>query len=137
MTSNRIDQFGRGILCPFQRDSKGDFANGGGDALIASDVGELLGIAGPYGDMPGEVPWRTDMGSRLDALRHRRLHSEMVRAQAEHMTAGVLRKYEKRVRTSSVQVAPGDQEGTLTVRFAFSTFGASQGAVYFDRAIGE
>jgi hypothetical protein len=136
MSSNNVNQFGRGLLCPFQRDQKGDFANGGGIGLLASDVGELLGIAGPYGDLPGEVPWRTDLGSRLDALRHRQMHAEIVRARAEHMTAGVLRKFEKRVRSSAVQVLPGTADGSLTVRFSFTTFDGTQGPVFFDRAVG-
>lgn len=62
---------GYGLLTPFQRDQKNDFANGGGLAVVRSDVSQALGIKAGTPNSAGEVPWRTNMGSRLHLLRHR------------------------------------------------------------------
>lgn len=107
-----VDPFGRGILCPFQRDGKGDFAHGDGLPLLRSDIGELLGIIGPARAEPGEVPWRTDLGSRVVQLKHRGIHAEMTRATAELETAGALRKWEPRVVVGPVRVTSGELADT-------------------------
>ncbi len=115
--------FGTGIVCPFQRDGKGDFAHDSGLKVLASDIGELLGIIGPGKSQPGELPWRTSLGSRLVDLKHRRLHSEMVRAIAEQQTSGTVRKWEPRVIVGPTTVKVGDaagQENALLVRFTYT-----------------
>lgn len=122
-----IEQFGRGIVCPFQWDGKGDFANGAGHDLLRSDIGELLGIMGPAATKPGELPWRMDVGSRLQALRHRKLHSEMIRATAEQMTAGPVRQWEPRVRVGRTSVA-AREDNTLEVRLEYTPVGYRQEA---------
>lgn len=114
------EPFGHGLLCPFQRDGKGDFAHGGGKRLLASDIGELLGIIGPVGLRGGEVPWRMELGSNLNALRHRKVHSEMVRATAESMSAGVVRRYERRVRVGPSSAYPGDDGQSIHVRLSYA-----------------
>ncbi len=96
-------QFGSGIICPFQRDGKGDFANGTGMRLLKSDIQELVGIVGPTPTKPGELPWDPDRGSQIGSLRHRHLHAEMTRALAEQYVAGPIRRYEKRVMMGPVR----------------------------------
>ena len=107
------DPIGNGVLCPFRRDGKGDFANGSGLELLKSDVGTLLGLVGSSATEPGELPWDPDRGSRLPMLKHRHLHSEMTRALADQLTSGVLRTYEPRVRPGRVRVTT---EGGNTLR---------------------
>lgn len=115
-----VDQFGRGILCPFQRDGKGDFANGDGLPILRSDIGELLGILGPARAEPGEVPWRTDLGSRVVQLKHRGIHKEMTRATAELEVSGTLRKWEPRVVVGPTEITSGELGDTaLSVRATF------------------
>lgn len=120
------EQFGRGIICPFQRDGKGDFANAAGITVLRSDIEELLGIEGPSAKEPGELPWDPDRGSRLDSLRHRHLHSEMVRALAEQYTSTPLRVYERRVRPGPVRVSQKD-ERTLRIEVTFAPRSAQLG----------
>jgi hypothetical protein len=120
------EEFGRGILCPFQRDGKGDFANGSGIALVKSDIGELLGIIGPSSQQPGELPWDPDRGSRIDSLRHRHLHTEMTRALAEQYTATPIRLYERRVRPGPVRVSSKDEK-TLRIEVTFAPKSAQLG----------
>ena len=62
-----------GILTPFQRDQKGDFANGSGADLIRSKVAQALGT------IRGELPWDTNRGSRLHLLRHKSLPDAVMR----------------------------------------------------------
>ena len=61
--TKEVENFGRGLLCPVQRDGKGDFANSAGLSVLKSDVGECIGIIGPIGNSPGELPWDGDRGS--------------------------------------------------------------------------
>ncbi len=86
-----INQYGRGISCPFQRDNKGDFANTSDTELLNSNLAEAIGIIGPRGGMSGELPWRGELGSQLHTLRHRRLHDDLLQATAAHMVAGAVR----------------------------------------------
>jgi phage baseplate assembly protein W len=119
-----VEQFGRGILCPFQRDGKGDFVNGDGLPVLRSDIGELLGIIGPSRAEPGEVPWRTDLGSRVALLKHRGIHKEMTRATAEMETSGTIRKWEPRVVVGPTEITSGELADTsLTVRVSFRPAG--------------
>lgn len=121
MATDAQDPYGRGIVCPFQRDGKGDFANQSGLTLLSSDVSELLGIMGPSADQPGELPWRGDLGTRLIVLKHRGLHKELTRATAEHMSAGAIRAWEPRVRVEPTLVeADGD---TLRVYVRYTPLG--------------
>lgn len=53
----------RGLLRPFMRDGKSDLANGTGDDLLESKIGQILG-------MDSELPWRVEMTGNLDRLRH-------------------------------------------------------------------
>lgn len=112
------EQFGSGIICPFQRDGKGDFANGTGMRLLKSDIGELLGIICSSPQDPGELPWDPDRGSRIRSLRHRHLHSEMTRALAEQYSATPIRVYERRVRMGPVRVTT-ENDTTLRVDVSF------------------
>jgi hypothetical protein len=132
-----IQPFGRGLLCPFQRDGKGDFANGAGRHLLASDIGELLGVIGPMGVEGGELPWNMDLGSRLNAIRHRNAHSDLVRATADAMTAGIIQRYEKRVRCGQSQIQPSADGRTLDIRFSYIPLGDTQGAVFYDHTVKE
>ncbi len=62
----------RGLLTPFQRDRKRDFASGEGDDLLASKVEQVLATEGSTLRSVGELPWRTAFGTPLGVLRHQR-----------------------------------------------------------------
>lgn len=59
-----------GILVPFRRDRKRDFAAADGDALLASKVRQALLTEGVTPVSSGELPWRTNFGAGLARLRH-------------------------------------------------------------------
>ena len=60
-----------GLLTPFQRDGKGDFAKATADddALFESALTFVLETRGDSPVAVGEMPWRTSFGSELDRLR--------------------------------------------------------------------
>jgi phage baseplate assembly protein W len=60
----------RGLLAPFRRDRKRDFASDDGDDLLASKVLEVLATEGATARSSGELPWRTAFGTPLQLLRH-------------------------------------------------------------------
>lgn len=66
------DFSGVGLLLPFQRDQKEDFANGSGDALYRSHVAQVLGTRADGEVVGGELEWRTDFGSRFYLLQQQR-----------------------------------------------------------------
>lgn len=89
--------FGRGILRPFERDQKNDFANAEGAALLASNCGQVLQTR------KGEVRWRTEFGSRLNLLRHRNQTMPVFDELAKVYATEALSRWEKRVRVTSVE----------------------------------
>jgi len=99
-----MPDFGRGIITPFQRDGKGDFANDTGNRLLQSDISELLGIIGPTNTDRGELPWRDEVGARFINLKHRAIDSLSIQGQAQSMSAGQIRRFETRVRVTGARV---------------------------------
>lgn len=121
---NDVNEYGNGIICPFQRDGKGDFVNGSGLRLLASDVKELIGIIGPTRTQPGELPWNTAIGSRVLAMKHRSSHAELVRATAQQLVSEPVRKYEKRVRPGPTTVQTDPNTTSMIIRFSYLPIGS-------------
>ena len=74
-----------GILTPFRRDRKNDFASGTGDELFKSQVIQVLMVEADTPKSSGELPWRTSFGSAVHLARHHRndaVISELVRVYA-------------------------------------------------------
>lgn len=74
-----------GILTPFRRDGISDFASGGGVALMASKVLQVLATECTGPTNVGELPWRPRFGSLFYTLRHRnndRVLEELARVYA-------------------------------------------------------
>lgn len=74
-----------GLLTPFRRDRKTDFASGAGDELLRSQVVQVLMIEGDTPTSSGELPWRTSLGSAIHLARHHRndaVIAELVRVYA-------------------------------------------------------
>lgn len=111
-----VAQVGTGILRPFQRDAKNDFANGSGDALLASRIGQILGTRARSGSSPGEVAWRPNFGSRLHLLRHANNTSQR-QALARSYLVEALSRWEPRVVPTEVEVESRGREIRLRLRY--------------------
>jgi phage baseplate assembly protein W len=74
---------GTGLLRPFVRDQKNDFANDNGLPVIKACVGQILGTraSDDSEEHQGELEWRPSFGSKLHLLQHRKgpLLAELVR----------------------------------------------------------
>ena len=111
---------GFGPTRPFQRDGRSDFVSAGGEQLVRSAVGQILGTVGSSDFIQGELPWRTDFGSLLHVLRHQR-NDNVLQELARVYVVDALRRWEPRVVVTSVQVASEqqDDQNVLAIRLRY------------------
>lgn len=113
---------GQGLLWPFQRDAKSDFANGAGSDLVKAAIIAVLGTraATPDGRAQGELPWRGDFGSLLYLLRHRSLDAT-TRELARVYVAQAIQRWEPRARIKAVELTGKTQDGgqALVIRVRY------------------
>lgn len=123
---------GVGVLRPFRRDGKNDFANGGGLALIKAMIGQVLGTKAQGGGMPGEIPWRTTFGSRMHLLRHRNAsasNDELARLYATEALA----KWIPRVRVIDVAIVNTGESNTQAIAVRFDVLDKTGRAIAVDQ----
>lgn len=117
LAQNPIDAFlGFGIIRPFQRDEKNDFANDGGVALVKSCIGQILGTRSSSQIMQGEIPWRPEFGSKFALLVHRKGPNSRQVAKAYAQEA--ISRWEPRVRI--VDAVPEFDQNTRTMKVRIS-----------------
>ena len=121
---------GFGLIRPFQRDRKADFAAAGGEALIRSAVGQILGTHGSSEATTGEIPWRPELGSRLDLLRHQK-NDAVLQELGRAYVVDALKRWEPRVRVTSVKVNRErlDGENVLAIRLRYDVVSGTSSAV--------
>lgn len=102
---------GRGIIRPFRRDAKNDFANASGRALVAACAGQILGTRARGPKASGELRWRGAFGSRLYQLRHKPINTT-TRELARHYAREDLARWEPRLVVVTVDLI-GDQQRRL------------------------
>lgn len=109
---------GNGILRPFRRDQKNDFANAAGRDLVLACAAQVLGMRcrGPRG--AGELLWRGDLGSRLYLLRHRLITPTLIEL-ARHYSQDALRKWEPRIVVTRCSLAGDQQRRALRATIGF------------------
>ncbi len=112
---------GFGLLRPFRRDLRSDFAAAGGDAVIKSAVGQILGTVGSSDFTQGELPWRTEFGSLLNLLRHQK-NDRVLQELARVYVVDALKRWEPRVVVTSVQASreQKDGENVLAIRLRYN-----------------
>ena len=111
---------GAGILRPFRRDQKSDFAAAGGEALIRSAVGQVLGTMCSSDFTQGELPFRSEFGSLLHLLRHQK-NNNVLQELARVYVVDALKRWEPRVVVTGVQVTREQQDGenVLAIRIRY------------------
>lgn len=117
------DFLGYGILRPFRRDRKLDWAAAGGARLVQACAGQVLGTRASSEFTEGELPWRTEFGSLLYLLRHREI-DETTQQLARVYSAEALARWEPRVRVTRVEVLGEEVDGlgkvALSVKVGFT-----------------
>jgi hypothetical protein len=117
---------GFGLTRPFQRDLRSDFAAAGGELLVRSAVGQILGTVGSSDFTQGELPWRTDFGSLLHVLRHQR-NDTVLQELARVYVVDALKRWEPRVIVTGVQITreQHDGENVLSLRLRYNVISAN------------
>jgi phage baseplate assembly protein W len=110
---------GRGIIRPFRRDRKSDFANGRGAVLIAANIEQILGTICSSEVSGGEVPWRTEFGSLLHLLRLRN-NSPALEDEARAYVVLAIQRWEPRARILSCAITRDVQAGKMTLRIRWA-----------------
>jgi phage baseplate assembly protein W len=120
------DFLGYGLLRPFRRDLRSDFAADGGEEVIKSAVGQILGTMGSSDFTQGEIPWRTELGSLLHLLRHQK-NDAVVQELARVYVVDALKRWEPRVQVTSVQVTRErlDGENALAIEVRYNVISAN------------
>jgi len=103
-----------GLLHPFRRDLKRDFASGDGETLIRNAVAQILGTR------QGELAWRTDFSGDLEPLRNQR-NDDVLQELARVYVVNALRRWEPRVHVTSVLATreQHDGENVLAIRVRY------------------
>lgn len=114
------DFLGYGLLRPFRRDGKSDFAAAGGDQLVRAAIGQILGTRAATEATQGELPWRPEFGSKLHLLQHQR-NDAVLQELARVYVVDALKQWEPRAIVKSVVVSRETQDGedvlSATVRY--------------------
>jgi phage baseplate assembly protein W len=109
---------GRGIRRPFMRDQKNDLATAEGIDLIKANIGQVLGTKGPTTRAVGELPWRTEFGSRLHLLRHSN-NTDASNAFASVAVQDAVQTWEPRARITSTKIEKSPSPRQVLVRATF------------------
>jgi hypothetical protein len=107
---------GRGILRPFRRSDKRDFANAEGVELVKACVGQILGMQGSSERSEGELEWDPERGSLVYLLRHQK-NAIVLQELGRAYVIDALRKWEPRVSVKAVtitrEIIDGEETGFL------------------------
>lgn len=126
--------FGYGLIRPFKRDQKSDFAAGQGAALVIAAMGQILGTVASSEFSQGELPWRPEFGSLIHLLRHRP-NTAALDELAHQYIIDALARWERRIVITDSSVDRSfDVEGglnSLTIRVRFNFVDLASSAVVF------
>ena len=114
-----LEFLGFGLTKPFQRDGRADFAAAGGEQLVRSAVGQVLGTVGASENTPGELPW-TEFGSLLHRLRHQK-NDSILQELGRVYVVEALKRWEPRVIVSDVRISREQHDGdnVLAIRLRY------------------
>ncbi|MBI5535982.1 MAG: hypothetical protein HY898_24895 [Deltaproteobacteria bacterium] len=111
-----------GVLIPFRRDRKRDFASGDDEELLASKVEQVLATEGATNRSSGELPWRTAFGCQVHLLRHQR-NDAVLAELARVYVRDALRKWLPEAQILELGVARDGS--TVTIRLRYRATAAS------------
>ena len=105
----------RGLLAPFRRDKKRDFASGSGPDLLRAKVLQALLTEGAGPRSSGELPWRTSFGAGLHLLRHQR-NDEVLAALARVYVRDAIARWVPSAQLVALEVSQDDASLALRLR---------------------
>lgn len=112
--SSPIDAIlGYGVVRPFRR-TKNDFAATGGEALVRSAAGQILGTRASGETVEGEIPWRPEFGSKFYLLKHRK--GSIVEDLALAFAREAFQKWEPRIRVTALKATFDSEQRATSIR---------------------
>ena len=113
-----FENIGNGVLLPFRRDNKNDFANGSGSELVKSSLFGILGAlcAGPNNN--GELAYNQKYGTLLKTLRHRNFDEATEALAIKYIVEGI-KENEKRVRITKINVDRRIKDRKFIIRLTY------------------
>jgi len=129
-----LDHYGRGLIHPFRRDGRGDFANQSGPDLVRSSVSQILGTFAASEASEGEVPWRPDFGSLLYMLRHQQNNQALVELARVYVVDAISR-WEPRVRITGVSARKfenNSRDDSLEILVRYNFLDQNTGKVIYE-----
>ncbi len=121
-----LDFISRGIITPFRRDLKQDFANASGKEVIASNIHTILNTTCASRTTQGEIPFNQKLGSLLVRLRHKNMDSAIVRELAIVHTVEALHENEPRVRVREVNLIKDRKRYRINIRVTYDIVDITQ-----------
>jgi len=113
---------GRGVVRPFRRDDRNDFANAEGLALVQSCVGQIIAMRGSTEFVQGELEWDPDRGSLMHLLRFKQ-NTLVTQELGRTYLVDCLRTWEPRVIVKNARVTreagPNGEETVLLIRLLY------------------
>lgn len=130
--ANPASALGNGVVRPFMRDGRGDFAVKSGVELVQAAVGQILGTVASSDFTQGELPWRPEFGSLLYLLRHSP-NTPALDEIARTYVIDALNTWEPRVQVTDVEIGRNpklaDGQFTLVIRVRFNFVDQTSGGV--------
>jgi phage baseplate assembly protein W len=120
--------FGRGVITPFRRDGKGDFANADDIRLVRSNVRQVLYTVAASATSQGELPWRPEFGSVLELLRYRNLDEVTVELARTYLV-DALKTWVPRIRVKSSNVEADYEKNLLDMTIVYDVLNSTQRSV--------
>lgn len=114
-----FEYLGAGIVLPFRRDGKQDFANSSGLEMIRSSLRLILGTmcAGPENE--GEIRFNQRLGTLIQTLRHRNIDDPATQEIAVHYVYEAIRDNEPRVIPLDFRVDKDADRNQMKLRLAY------------------
>ena len=132
---NDFAPYGFGLIRPFQRDQKGDFATAQDAALVIAAMGQILGTICSSEFSQGELPWRPEFGSLLHLLRHRP-NTPTLDELARQYVVDALQRWERRIVVTRTTVGRDFKEdgslNTLVIKVRFNFVDVATNSVIYE-----
>jgi phage baseplate assembly protein W len=123
------DILGTAPIAPFTR-SSGDISNATGVALMQSRLKQILGTK------QGELPWRPDFGSALDALRHKNTN-EAFYSDARDFIAHQIKEFEPDIQLEDVSIYRNNTAVVVHVKWSLAARSVNGAAQLVDTQVAE
>lgn len=101
---------GSGVVRPFRRDAKGDFANAAEVDLVRAAVAQVLATIARSDFSHGELPWRPEFGSLANLMRMQN-NDEVLAELGRVYVIDALRFWEPRISLRDAQISKRSVEG--------------------------